>query len=503
MDLKKKLQSIVDQDQIFDNAEYMKIYSHDQSFEQSHMPDIVVKARNTEQVQAILRLANRMHTPVTPYSSGLNLHGAAVPSYGGILLDLSLMDRIIEINEKDLYTIIEPGVTYKKLQDELKNKYLRLMAPFGVPAGRSVLTSYLERDIVMAATNLELGNYLIHDTEFVLPDGELFRTGCWNLGGRPGGMYGPGLNNLFRLWTGAQGTLGVFTKMVISVQHLSPARKYFFIPFENIDDIPETVKLIQRKEIGLECFGLNRFNLASLLNNDWKLPEQFPASEIDSISFSKVQKQVPLWTVIIGISGMPHFPEEWVGIQKEALMEICHRMGLNADTTLPGFPDIEKIFLRESLRPWGILKKFNFRGSVHDLSFKCPLKKVPELEKTVHYQTNKYGYASENVGGYFVSIERGRAIHCEFDLHCNPERKNEHNAIHQLWRTLSLSLMDRGALFDKPYGYWAELVYAKAPQYYAKLQQLKAEMDPCGILNPGRLGFKSYYKGNYNNSKHA
>jgi len=488
MDLKKDLEAIVGPDNVSDSPELMETYSRDQSFEQPHMPDIVVKARSTEQVQAVVRLANETNTPVTPYSSGLNLHGAAIPVYGGILLDLSGMDAIVRINEKDLYAIIEPGVTYEKLQNELEKKGLRIMVPFGAPAGRSVLTSYLERDIVMAATHLELGNYLTHDTELVLPDGEVFRTGCWNLGGRPGGLYGPGLNNLCRLWTGAQGTLGIFTKMVISIQHLSPVRKFYFIPFENMSEIPEALKQIQRKEIGLECIGLNRFNLACLLNNDWAVPKQFPASGQTSAAFAQLQQKLPAWTVIIGLAGMPNLPEEWVSIQQKALEELCQTLGLSLDTSLPGFPDIEKLFLRESLRPWGILKKFNFTGAVHDLSFKCPLKKLPELEKTVKDEAQKSGYAPENVGGYFAPIERGRAMHCEFDLHCSPGGSSEKNTVRQLWETASSCLLDKGALFDRPYGYWAEIVYAKAPRYHAKLKQLKAEMDPRGILNPGKLG---------------
>ena len=169
---------------------------------------------------------------------------------------------------------------------------------------------------------------------------------------------------------------------------------------------------------------------------------------------------------------------------------MCRKMGLSLDNALPGFPHIEKVFLRESLRPWEILKKFNFKGSVHDLSFKCPLKKLPELEKTVRDEAQKSGYASEHVGGYFASIERGRAIHCEFDLHCSPGGNGNENSVRLLWETASSALLDKGALFDRPYGYWAEIVYARAPQYHAKLKQLKAEMDPLGILNPGRLGFK-------------
>jgi hypothetical protein len=341
----------------------------------------------------------------------------------------------------------------------------------------------------MAAAHLELGNYLTHDTEMVLPDGELFRTGCWNLGGRPGGLYGPGLNTLYRLWTGAQGTLGIFTKMVISVQHLSSVRRFFFMGFENLQDIPEALKLIQRKEIGLECFALNRFNLAVLLNEEWQVPGKFPASARHSEQFKKLQQQLPSWTVVIGLSGFPHFPEEWVQIQKEVLFNLCQQLGFSIDSKLPAFPEIEKVFLRESLRPWGVLKKFNYKGSVHDISFKAPLKKLPELETAVMATARAGGYPADDAGGYFTVIERGRAAHCEFDLHCSPDECDERGRVHNIWQSASQVLLDKGALFDRPYGFWAGMVYGRAPQYFSKLRQLKQEMDPCGVLNPGKLGF--------------
>ena len=487
--MKQQLEKLVGSENVFNDPAYLKAYSKDQSFVQPKMPDLVVKVKEVSQVQEILRLANKIPFPVTPYSSGLNLHGAAVPTYDGIVLDLSGMNRIIEINEKDMYVIVEPGVTFEMLQDALNKKSLRLMVPFGVPPGRSVLTSFLERDVVMAAASLEYGNYLTHDTELVLPDGELFRTGCWNLGGRPGGLYGPGLNTIYRLWTGAQGTLGVFTKMVISAQHLSPLRRFFFIPFQSAEDIPEALKPIQKKEIGWECFGLNGFNLAAILNDEWQVPRQFPAEVHSSAKFRQMQESLPPWTVVLGISGLPHFPEEWIKIQEDVLRELCHKRGLSVDTLLPGFAGLEQVFLKESLKPWGILKKFNYKGSVHDLSFKSPFKKMPDFEAEVINQAQKKGYAPEDIGGYFAVIERGRAAHCEFDFHCRPDESDERRRVKELWQSAGQALLDKGALFDRPYGYWADMVYGRASQYLSKLKQIKAEMDPQGILNPGKLCF--------------
>jgi FAD/FMN-containing dehydrogenase len=488
MSVKPQLEQIVGSPHVIDDPAILDGYAADQSLVKGKRPDIVVRPHTVEEIQQIVRLANKTKIPLTPYSSGLNLHGAALPSRGGMVLDLTRMKQI-EINEDDWLVIIEPGVTYAELQDALNAKGLRLMVPFGVPPQRSVLTSYLERDTMLAAAHIEYGNFLIHDTELILPDGEFFRTGCWNLSGRPGGFYGPGFNTLYRLWTGAQGTLGIFTKMIISAQHLSNKRKFLFIPFQSSEKIPEFIKIIQRKEIGWECFGLNRFNLAAILNDEWAVPGKFPASKKQSSAFARLQESLPAWTVIIGLSGSPYYPEERIDYEEEALKNLCREMNIVIDSNIKGFQNIEDIFLRESLRPWSVLKKFNYKGAVQDLSFKVPLKKLHEIEKTVCEAAQGGGYPFQDIGGYFVVVERGRGIHCEFDLHDDPGSAADKERLRSVWLSASKTLMDRSALFDRPYGAWAEMAYSRMPQYALKLKQIKNEMDPKGILNPGKLCF--------------
>jgi glycolate oxidase len=294
---------------------------------------------------------------------------------------------------------------------------------------------------------------------------------------------------LYKLWTGGQGTLGIFTKMVLSVQHLSPQRKFFFMPFDSAEKIPEAVKRIQRKEIGWEGFGLNRFNLAALLNDEWDVPQQFPVSPKPSALFAQIQKSLPAWTLILGLSGAPYFADEKTAYEEEALLQLCRELNVPAATHLPGFPELQEMFLRESLRPWGILRKFNFRGAVHDLSFKVPLRNIAAVEAVVSDAARNHGYPEQDIGGYFVAMERGRGIHCEFDFHCDPHNTADRQRVKELWLAASAALMDSGALFDRPYGDWAQMVYGRAPEYAAKLKQIKHEMDPQGILNPGKLCF--------------
>lgn len=488
MILRTELERIVGPAYVCDNPLICDSYAQDQSFVKGERPEFIVKPNTPEEIQEIVRLANKTKTPLTPYSSGLNLHGAALPSQGGIVVDLSRMKHY-EINQDDWFVIIEPGVTYNELQDALNTNGLRLMVPFGVPPQRSVLTSYLERDSMLAGAHIEYGNALILDTELVLPDGELFRTGCWNLGGRPGGFYGPGFNTLYRLWTGAQGTLGIFTKMIISVQHLSNNRKVFFIPFETSRGIPEVIKTIQRKEIGWECFGLNRFNLAAILNEEWSVPEEFPTQRKESPRFDTLLDLLPEWVVIVSLSGSPYNSEEKLEYEEEALRHVCHDKGITIDTKIKDFYEISDIFLRECLKPWSVLKKFNFKGAVHDLSFKVPLKKFPDMEDIVYTAARYYHYPSRDIGGYFVVLERGRAIHCEFDLHSEVYDSDDRDQVQSAWLGASKLLIENNALFDRPYGQWAELVYARMPQYAKTLKQLKNEIDPNGIMNPGKLCF--------------
>jgi hypothetical protein len=98
-------------------------------------------------------------------------------------------------------------------------------------------------------------------------------------------------------------------------------------------------------------------------------------------------------------------------------------------------------------------------------------------------------YDTTSIGAYLLPLERGRAIHCEFDLHCNLEDKEETEKVKDLWLKASEALINEGAFFDRPYGAWADMVYQRCGVYTRKLKELKAELDPQGILNPGKLCF--------------
>ncbi|MDX1777829.1 MAG: FAD-binding oxidoreductase, partial [Thermodesulfobacteriota bacterium] len=116
---KSKLVALLSEDRVFDDYETLEQFSGDQSFVPRRRPDYVVYPETVEEVQQIVELANETNMPVIPLSSGLNLHGAAVPDHGGLLVNLSRMNKIVMRDETNLFVMIEPGVTYEQLQDYL------------------------------------------------------------------------------------------------------------------------------------------------------------------------------------------------------------------------------------------------------------------------------------------------------------------------------------------------------------------------------------------------
>ena len=487
---KAELEKIVGKGNVLDDEKSLKEYSRDQSFVTARRPDMVVFVEKAEQVQDVVKLADKTLTPVIPYSSGKNLHGATIPDHGGIILNMTRMKKILEINEENWFALIEPGVTYSELQDTLTGKGYRVMVPFGIVPERSVLSSYLERDPVLAAPSFEHGNSLIMDTEIVLPNGELFYTGNWACGGSPGSPNGPIRNTIYRLWTGSQGTLGIITKMAVQIEPVPTLRKFFFIPFKNLSEAVEPLKRIQRREIGTECLLLNSFNMAAVFAEGWDIPESFPTDPVASPDFEQVRMQMPPWTLIVCINGPRRRTEEKISYEAEALKEICGVLNIELLESLPGIPGAESIMLAEMLRPWRVLKKFNHKGSVHDLTFKAPLNKVAKLEKILQDLARNNCYPLTEIGMYLLPLERGRALHCEFDLHCPPsDGSGEVENIKALWLKASKELINGGAYFDRPYGSWAEMVYSRASNYTQILRELKSEIDPNNILNPGKLCF--------------
>ena len=175
-----------------------------------HIPDVVVKPGSTDEVSAIMKLASEKKIPVTPRGAGTGLAGSAIPSYGGIVLSVERMNKILEIDPVDRVAVVEPGVITNELCKTVEEKGLMYA---GYPM--STESSFIGGNVATNAGGakvIKYGNTRKHilGLEVVLPNGEVLQ-----LGGRyRKATWG---YDLMQLMIGSEGTLGVVTKVIVNL----------------------------------------------------------------------------------------------------------------------------------------------------------------------------------------------------------------------------------------------------------------------------------------------
>ncbi|MPT48569.1 MAG: FAD-binding oxidoreductase [Sphingobium sp.] len=205
---------IIPADRIFTAEEDRSAYDDQMAFpSDAHKPAGAIAPVSVEEVQALVRLANRTKTPLWPISRGKNLgYGGSAPVMAGaVILDMSRMNKIIEIDSDRAYCLVEPGVGFYDLYDALAQKNMPLWMSVPGNAWGSVAGNALER----GKGPQPYGDHgaTICGLEVVLPDGSLIRTGTgamegsatWNLSKD---VYGPAWDQMF-----CQSNFGIVTKL--------------------------------------------------------------------------------------------------------------------------------------------------------------------------------------------------------------------------------------------------------------------------------------------------
>ncbi len=237
----EELRQIVGVDQvIFDDVDRMLDYSHDETMGEhyAHMPEVVVKPDSAAQISQIMQLANRERIPVTPRGAGSGLSGGAVPVYGGILLSLERMNRILEVDPANLVIVVEPGVVTSEINAAL-GAYNLFYA--GYPM--SLETCFIGGNVAENAGGGRAikygvtGRYVL-GLEVVLPTGEIVEMG----GKRVKDVTG---YDLLHLMVGSEGTLGIFTRITLRLLPLPTLRTVLLVPFvgahEAIAAVPRVI----------------------------------------------------------------------------------------------------------------------------------------------------------------------------------------------------------------------------------------------------------------------
>jgi FAD/FMN-containing dehydrogenase len=468
-------------DRVFYDEKTLQVYASDESGA-SGLPFAVVKVTSAEEVQKLIELAKERNIPLIPVSSpgGPRFRGDTIPSQGGVVLDLSGMNRILNIDRKDRIALIEPGVTFEQFETALRPQGLRALKPLMPRKTKSVLASCLEREpIVVPRDHWDSIDPLV-TTEVVFGTGDLFRTG--SAAGPPAGLKeqlelglrqvfasGPGSTSLSRVVQGAQGTMGIVTWGSIVCGILPEMMKTFFLAADTLDRLIDVSYAFSRRRFGEEHFLVNAFQFATMM------------AKRDGIK--TLSEALPPWVLVLNLTASGMLPEKRMDYQEHDLREIAQAGGVEVRSSVAG---VSGTTLMKTLdNPPDEFYKMRYKGSFRDIFFTTTLDKTPG-HIALLYETAKGRCPTTEIGVYLQPIVQGSSCHCEFNLPCEPSKKA---ALEPLCLDASTRLAHNGAFFSRPYGPWADLAFGMNGDATALLKKVKKMLDPEGIMNPGKLCF--------------
>jgi glycolate oxidase len=222
-----QLQQITGKEAVLTTEEDLQAYSYDATTTWSHLPDIVVLPTTVEQISAIMKIANENRIPVTPRGGGTNVSGGSIPIKGGIVLCMTRMNRIIDINKSNFTAVVEPGVILQDFNIALAKQGL-----FYPPDPQSFLGCTIGGTVAENAGGPYCVKYgvtkqYVLGLEVVLADGSIMKLGGVTVKNRTG-------YELVMLFTGSEGTLGIITKITLRLLPLPKASKTMMVIFDDM-----------------------------------------------------------------------------------------------------------------------------------------------------------------------------------------------------------------------------------------------------------------------------
>ncbi len=262
-----ELRSIVgDSYVIFDDADKLEPYSHDEVPDPryAHMPEALVRPRTADEIAAIMKLVNREMIPVTPRGAGSGLSGGAVPIYGGLVLMCDRMNSILEIDVANMMVTCEPGVVTSEINEALEGTGL-----FYAGYPMSLETCYVGGNVAENAGGGKAVKYgvtsrYVLGMEIVTPTGEIVQLGGKLIKDVTG-------YNMVQLMVGSEGTLGIFTKIILKMVPEPTASADLLCLFKSTEDaigavpkimtdggvIPTAIEYMDQQSVRAACDYLN------------------------------------------------------------------------------------------------------------------------------------------------------------------------------------------------------------------------------------------------------
>lgn len=238
----QKLTAIVGENYIFTDQETRNHYGHDETEDYVFPPNVVVKPANSEEIAAVLKVANDYKIPTTPIGARTGLSGGALSIYEGIGLSTERLNKIIDIDELNLQVTVEPAVITQVLREVVAEKGLFYPVDPSSMGSCWIGGNIAENSGGARAVKYGVTKDYVLNLEVVLPNGDIIWTGANTLKNSTG-------YNLTQLMVGSEGTLGIITKAVLKLLPQNSHNVLMLVPFYKAHEACEAVSAIFRAGI--------------------------------------------------------------------------------------------------------------------------------------------------------------------------------------------------------------------------------------------------------------
>jgi len=467
MDYIKALIDIVGERNVKTDEIERLCYSRDLSVHEA-VPDVVVFAKTAEEVSRIMKLASAERIPVTPRGSGTSAVGSALAAKGGILLDLSRMNRVLEIDKDNGFVVVEPGVLCNNLNAALAPTHF-----FPPDPASAALASIGGMISTNASGNraLKYGttkNYVL-GLEVVLADGRVINTG--SILSKTSAGY-----DLTQLFTQAEGTLGIITKAILKILPLPEYIAFAEARFRSTLDAGSAAQEILTSGIALSsCEILDKVTI-DVVNKAMGLniPEDVGCIlfiEIDGNRQAVRENIERINTICQKHNGIEN---RWDDDPGRRLKMWAARQGIIAS--------LSKV--KRGARLQSIIEDFG-----------VPITKIPETIIEIQKIAEKHRFPISTFG----HIGDGN-LHAV--VMSDPRNKKDWETIREIAKDLiDLALRFRGTLTAEHGTGMAKSPYIarELGESLEVMKAIKKTLDPNNILNPGKMGFDDAIKDMYDN----
>jgi FAD/FMN-containing dehydrogenase len=458
------LVSIVGFEYVSDEDFELWCVSRDGSEERPQMPSFVVMPRTTHQVSKIVRVANEFKVPIWPRGGGTGLDGCGMPLRpGGIVVDLTQMNKVLEINKDQMTATVQAGIVLRTLEQKLKEHGLhpRIEGCFGAGLGCTVAGG-----ITAGAMGLgkQYGTYCeqLVCLEVVLPNGDIIRTGSdANPASGRFARYvnGPDVAGIFCL---SHGIFGIITEVTIRLIP-QPEAFAFLTPIFSTQEAMVNVM----KKIGIYELAYSYLTMLGSRSVQWGYSSESTAEGIMYVSIQGRKKEVEY--------------------KKEFLDEIIREEG--GEDLGPGiskkllFDDDPHLLVPSASKGGRWITACNFMPIQRVIEFGKMAEKFFHEEKRGIFE--KYGFK----GPYLFPDGLVGYATIPHMVYYDEHKPETWDALRMLWGEWRARIVAWGGA---PYHIGATFGLALAPEwrgpYYSFIKTLKRTLDPNNTMNPGMFG---------------